>query len=110
MPIYRPSGLDFLTQSIVSQILGVVSQKKESEYHDVECGLIGFRVIDGAAISRETIVIKTPEVAYLVRGGFHFDDESVVLAIQSKALKGFGVSAASLVQYLPCGRDVDPAT
>ena len=94
------SGLDFLTESIVSQIFRVVSQKKKSEYHDIECGLIGFRVIDGAAISRDTIVIKTPEVAYLVQGGLHFEDESIVLAIQSKALKGFGVSAASLVPSL----------
>jgi hypothetical protein len=94
------SGFDFLTQSIISQISRVVSQKKKSEYHDIECGLIGFRVIDGAAISRDTIVIKTPEVAYLVRGGIHFEDESIVLAIQSKALKGFGVSAASLVPSL----------
>ncbi|MGE4635802.1 MAG: AsmA-like C-terminal region-containing protein [Arenicellales bacterium] len=94
------SGLDFLTQSIISQIFRVVSQKKKSEYHDVECGLIGFRVIDGAAISRETIVIKTPEVVYLVLGGLHFEDESIWLVIQSKALKGFGVSAASLVPSL----------
>jgi hypothetical protein len=97
------SGLDFLTQSILSQILGVVSPKKKSEYHDVECGLIGFRVIDGAAISRETIVIKTPEVAYLVRGGIHFDGESVVLAIHPKALKGFGVSAATLANFYRVG-------
>jgi len=98
---YIPAkGFDFLTQSIISQIFRVVSQKKKSEYHDIECGLIGFRVIDGAAISRETIVIKTPEVAYLVQGGLHFEDESIVLAIQSKALKGFGVSAASLVPSL----------
>ena len=94
------SGLDFLTQSITSQIFRLVSQKKKSEYHDIECGLIGFRVIDGAAISRDTIVIKTPDVAYLVQGGLHFDDESIVLAIQSKALKGLGVSAASLVPSL----------
>jgi hypothetical protein len=97
------SGLDFLTQSIVSQILGVVSPKKKSEYHDVQCGLIGFRVIDGAAISRETIVIKTPEVAYLVRGGIHFGDESIVLAIQPKALKGFGVSAATFANFYRVG-------
>ncbi|MEO2175562.1 MAG: AsmA-like C-terminal region-containing protein, partial [bacterium] len=94
------SGLDFLTQSIISQIFRVVSQKKKSEYHEIECGLIGFRVIDGAAISRETIVIKTPEVVYLVLGGLHFEDESIWLVIQSKALKGFGVSAASLVPSL----------
>ena len=98
---YIPAkGFDFLTQSIISQIFRVVSQKKKSEYHDIECGLIGFRVIDGAAISRDTIVIKTPEVAYLVQGVLHFEDESIVLAIQSKALKGFGVSAASLVPSL----------
>ena len=97
------SGLDFLTQSIVSQILGVVSPKKKSEYHDVQCGLIGFRVIDGAAISRETIVIKTPEVAYLVRGGIHFGDESIALAIQPKALKGFGVSAATFANFYRVG-------
>ncbi len=98
---YIPAkGFDFLTQSIISQIFRVVSQKKKLEYHDIKCGLIGFRVIDGAAISRDTIVIKTPEVAYLVRGGLHFEDESIVLAIQSKALKGFGVSAASLVPSL----------
>jgi hypothetical protein len=98
---YIPAkGFDFLTQSIISQIFRVVSQKKKSEYHDIECGLIGFRVIDGAAISRDTIVIKTPDVAYLVQGGLHFDDESIVLAIQSKALKGLGVSAASLVPSL----------
>jgi uncharacterized protein involved in outer membrane biogenesis len=94
------SGLDFLTQSIISQIFRVVSQKKKSEYHDIECGLIGFRIIDGVAISRDTIVIKTPDVAYLVQGGLHFEDESIVLAIQSKALKGLGVSAASLVPSL----------
>jgi hypothetical protein len=80
-----------------------VSQKKKSEYHDIECGLIGFRVIDGAAISRDTIVIKTPEVAYLVRGGMHFDDESIVLVIHPKALKGFGVSAASLTNFYRVG-------
>ncbi|MGE4647871.1 MAG: AsmA family protein, partial [Arenicellales bacterium] len=94
------SGLDFLTQSITSQIFRLVSQKKKSEYHDIKCGLIGFRVLDGAAISRDTIVIKTPDVAYLVQGGLHFEDESIVLVIKSKALKGFGVSAASLVPSL----------
>jgi hypothetical protein len=92
--------LDFLTQSITSQIFRLVSQKKKSEYHDIKCGLIGFRVLDGAAISRDTIVIKTPDVAYLVQGGLHFEDESIVLVIKSKALKGFGVSAASLVPSL----------
>ena len=98
---YIPAkGFDRWTQSIVSQIRRLVSQKKKSEYHDIECGLIGFRVIDGVAISRETIVIKTPDVAYLVQGALHFEDESIVLAIQSKALKGFGVSAAILVPSL----------
>ena len=101
---YIPAkGFDRWTQSIVSQISRLVSQKKKSDYHDIECGLIGFRVIDGAAISRETIVIKTPEVAYLVRGGIHFGDESIVLAIQPKALKGFGVSAASLANFYRVG-------
>ena len=101
---YIPAkGFDRWTQSIVSQISRLVSQKKKSDYHDIECGLIGFRVIDGAAISRETIVIKTPEVAYLVRGGIHFGDESIVLAIQPKALKGFGVSAATFANFYRVG-------
>jgi hypothetical protein len=57
-------------------------------------------VLDGAAISRDTIVIKTPEVAYLVRGKLNFEDESIELEIKSKALKYVGVSAASLVPSL----------
>ena len=83
-------GLDFLTHSIVTQILGFLDPKSGAKLHEIECGEIGFRVVDGEAISRDTIVLQMSDVIYLVAGGFRFDDETLDLAIKPIG-RGIGV-------------------
>ena len=84
------AGLDFLTHSIVTQILGFLNRKGRIKLHEIECGEIGFRVVDGKAISRDTIVLQISDVTYLVAGGFSFDDEALDLAIKPIG-RGLGV-------------------
>ena len=83
-------GLDFLTHSIVTQILGFLDPKSGAKLHEIECGEIGFRVVDGEAISRDTIVLQMSDVIYLVAGGFRFDDETLDIAIKPIG-RGIGV-------------------
>ena len=97
------SGLDVLTNSILAQVLNIGNSKKKSDFHRLDCGLLGFRVVDGIAMSQDTIALKTPDVTYLIRGGFSFRDESVVLLINPKARKGFGISAANLTNFYRVG-------
>jgi hypothetical protein len=97
------SGLDVLTNSILAQVLSIGNPKKKSDFHRLDCGLLGFRVVDGIAMSRDTIALKTPDVTYLIRGGFSLRDESVVLLINPKARKGFGISAANLTNFYRVG-------
>ena len=108
---YMPaSDLDFFTQSILMQTLNIINRlniikplSKKKEYYDLECGLIGFRILDGKALSRDSIALVTREVTYLVRGGFRFDDESILFAVKPKARRGLGVSAAMLTNFRGVG-------
>ncbi|MEO2174696.1 MAG: AsmA family protein, partial [bacterium] len=88
-------GLDFLTHSIVTQILGFLDPKSGDKLHEIECGEIGFRVVDGEAISRDTIVLQLSDVIYLVAGGFRFDDETLDIAIKPIG-RGIGVVSSVL--------------
>lgn len=97
------SGLDVLTNSILAQVLSIGNPKKKSDFHRLDCGLLGFRIVDGIAMSQDTIALKTPDVTYLIRGGFSLRDESVVLLINPKARKGFGISAANLTNFYRVG-------
>jgi len=97
------SGLDFLTNSILVQVLSAVNPAKKSNFHRLDCGLIGFRVVDGIAMSGDSVSLQTPDVTYLIRGGFSLKDESMVLLIKPKARKGFGVSAANLTNFYRVG-------
>ena len=97
------SGLDILTNSILVQVLSAVNPAKKSKFHRLDCGLIGFRIVDGIAMSQDTVALQTPDVTYLIRGGFSLKDESVVFLINPKARKGFGVSAANLTNFYRVG-------
>ncbi len=90
---YLPAnaGLDFLTHSILTQILGFLNPKSRAKLHEIECGQIGFRVIDGEAISRHSIVLQMSDVIYLVAGGFRFDDETLDIAIKPISRELLGV-------------------
>ncbi|MEK9784583.1 MAG: AsmA family protein, partial [Gammaproteobacteria bacterium] len=101
---YFPStGMDILTESILAQILGVVNPKKKNEFHIVDCGIVGFRVVDGIVMSRDTIAIQTEEVTFLIRGGISLIDESIVFLIRPKARKGAGISASSFTNFYRVG-------
>ena len=97
------SGLDILTNSILVQVLSVINPKKKSEFHKLDCGLIGIRIVDGIAMSHDSVALQTPDVTYLIRGGFSLKDESVVFLINPKARKGFGISAAHLTNFYRVG-------
>ena len=97
------SGFDFLTNSILVQMLSVINPKKKSEFHRLDCGVIGFRIVDGIAMSRDSVALQTRDVTYLIRGGFSLKDESLVFLINPKARKGFGVSAAHLTNFYRIG-------
>jgi len=90
------SNVDFLTGSILFGFLNLINPKEKSEFHSLDCGLIGFRIVDGIAMSRDSVALQTPDVTYLVRGGFSLKDESIVFAVKPKARKGVGISAATL--------------
>ena len=85
------------------QIFSVINPKKKSEFHRLDCGVIGFRVVDGIAMSSDSIALQTQDVTYLIRGGFSLKDESLVFLVNPKARKGFGVSAASLTNFYRIG-------
>ena len=97
------SGFDLLTNSILVQIFSAINPKKKSEFHRLDCGVIGFRIVDGIAISSDSIALQTQDVTYLIRGGFSLKDESLVFLINPKARKGFGVSAANLTNFYRIG-------
>ena len=97
------SGFDLLTNSILVQIFSAINPKKKSEFHRLDCGVIGLRIVDGIAMSRDSVALQTQDVTYLIRGGFSLKDESVVFLINPKARKGFGVSAANLTNFYRIG-------
>ena len=97
------SGFDFLTNSILVQIFSAINPKKKSEFHRLDCGVIGLRIVDGIVMSRDSVALQTQDVTYLIRGGFSLKDESVVFLINPKARKGFGVSAANLTNFYRIG-------
>ena len=101
---YIPAtGFDLLTNSILVQIFSAINPKKKSEFHRLDCGVIGFRIVDGIAMSSDSIALQTQDVTYLIRGGLSFKDESLVFLINPKARKGFGVSAANLTNFYRIG-------
>ena len=108
---YMPaSNMDIFTRSILIQTLNIINRiniiksfSEKREYYDLECGLIGFRILDGEALSHDSIAFVTREVTYLVRGGFRFDDESILFAVKPKARRGLGVSAAMLTNFRGVG-------
>ena len=60
-------------------------------------------IVTGIAMSGDSVALQTPDVTYLIRGGFSLRDESMVLLINPKARKGFGVSAANLTNFYRVG-------
>ena len=90
------SGLDILTGSIFVGFYNLINPKEKSDFHKLDCGLIGFRIVDGIAMSRDSVALQTEDVTYLIRGGFSLKDESIVFAVKPKARKGVGISAATL--------------
>ena len=101
---YFPSGgFSFLTQSILGTILEFVSPKKRDEFHQVDCGVIGFKVVDGIVMSQDSIALQTEDVTFLIRGGFSLVDESLVFVIRPKARKGAGVSASTFTNFYRLG-------
>ena len=101
---YIPAtGFDLLTNSILVQIFSAINPKKKSEFHRLDCGVIGFRIVDGIVMSSDSIALQTQDVTYLIRGGFSLKDESLVFLINPKARKGFGVSAANLTNFYRIG-------
>jgi uncharacterized protein involved in outer membrane biogenesis len=97
------SERDFLTGSIIFEFLDLITQKEKTQVHSLDCGFIGFRVVDGIAMSQDTVVLQTPDVTYLISGGFSLKDESVAFMINPKARKGLGVSAANLANFRRIG-------
>ena len=98
------TGLKILTGSLFRELLQAMNPlKKKREFQELQCGSVGFRIIDGVAISRGSIVIQTPEVWHEVRGGVRFRDEVVLLALMPHPRKGIGVSAASVFNPLRLG-------
>ena len=97
------SEFDLLTNSILVQVLTALNPKKKSEFHSLDCGVIGFRIVDGIAMSGDSVALQTSDVTYLIRGGFNLRDESVVFLINPKARKGFGISAAKLTNFYRIG-------
>ena len=108
---YMPaSNMDIFTRSILIQTLNIINRiniiksfSEKREYYDLECGLIGFRIVDGEALSHDSIALVTREVTYLVRGGFRFDDESILFAVKPKARRGLGLSFATLTNFRGVG-------
>ena len=97
------SEFDLLTNSILVQVLNALDPKKKSEFHSLDCGVIGFRIVDGIAMSADSVALQTSDVTYLIRGGFNLRDESVDFLINPKARKGFGISAAKLTNFYRIG-------
>ena len=101
---YFPSGgFSFLTQSILGTILGFVNPKEKDEFHQVDCGVIGFKVVDGIVMSQDSIALQTEDVTFLIRGGLSLVDESLVFVIRPKARKGAGVSASTFTNFYRLG-------
>ncbi|RZO14771.1 MAG: hypothetical protein EVB04_06655 [Candidatus Thioglobus sp.] len=93
----------------------MINPQEKLESHSLDCGFIGFRIVDGIAMSRDSVALQTPDVTYLVRGGFSLKDESIVFAVKPKARKGIGLSAATLTNvvrvtgtFIESRREVDP--
>jgi len=98
------TGLKILTGSLFRELLQAMNPlKKKKEFQELECGSVGFRIVDGVAISRGSIVIQTPEVWHEIRGGVRLRDEAVLLALMPHPRKGIGVSAASVFNPLRLG-------
>ncbi len=98
------SGLQLFTGSLFREILHAMNPlKKDKDFQEIQCGSIGFRIVDGVAISRGSIVIQTPEVLHEIRGGVRFRDEALLLALMPHARKGIGISAASVFNPLRLG-------
>jgi uncharacterized protein involved in outer membrane biogenesis len=98
------SGLELFTGSLFREILQAMNPlKKDKDFQQIQCGAIGFRIVDGVAISRGSIVIQTPEVLHEIRGGVRFSDEALLLALMPHARKGIGISAASVFNPLRLG-------
>jgi len=97
------SEFDLLTNSILVQVLTALNPKKKSEFHSLDCGVIGFRIVDGIAMSGDSVALQTSDVTYLIRGGFNLRDESVVFLVNPKARKGLGISASKLTNFYRIG-------
>jgi hypothetical protein len=81
-------------------LLAMNPLKKKPEFQEIQCGSVGFRIIDGVAYSAGSIVIQTPDVWYEISGFVRFRDEAILFDLKPHPRKGIGVSAASVFKPL----------
>jgi len=72
----------------------------------VECGVVGIRILNGKAISHHSIVLQTGHEKFVVRGAIDFEDEAILFTFRNKPnvknvkdyIKGsLGISVATVI-------------
>ena len=92
----------WLQTSILMAILKtIIPFSEDPAAFNVECGLVGFRINDGVAVSDHTAVLQAKEMAVLASGGINLDTEELEFSIRTKVRQGLGISPESLSGFGP---------
>lgn len=92
-------GFSFATESFTAQLVGTLlpTAADRSPDMNVECSVLALTASDGVVYLDPGFIFRSERVDLSARGAVDLRDESLAIRFDNQARKGFGISAASLV-------------
>ncbi|MEM1403072.1 MAG: hypothetical protein AAGG55_07070 [Pseudomonadota bacterium] len=92
-------SISFATESFTAQLFNTLLPMLKSETPDmkVECTVLAAEINDGIVALNPGFVFRTQRVDLSARGEIDLETEAMAIRFDNQARKGFGLSAASLV-------------
>ena len=92
------SGIDRVFDSFTTQLLETINPFfNKDPYTELECGVVGIEFDHGTALLNPGAIFRTSKMDIMTTGDIRLDTEALHLSFATKARKGLGISAASLV-------------
>jgi len=76
---------------------------KKTDHLELDCALAAFQIIDGMAVSKNSIALQARKLLILGDGSIDLESERLKLVVKPKASEGFGLNTSSLVKFMGVG-------
>jgi len=75
----------------------------KTEYMDLKCGVVHFRVQDGVMLTEKGIAFETDRINILSEGEINLHDESINLSFGTEPREGIGLNLSNMVNVVKLG-------